>query len=854
MVFSLRNALREIRNNRSFCLFYIVNLSLGLIGFIGVDSFKASLDQKVSNESKELLGADLALRTRRDFSTEEISLVSEILPKGTEELKAFDFFSMVSGPQGKSRLIKVVATSPGFPYYGKFKTKLGGSTSEKEESMLHQRPTAWVYPELRAQLDIEIGEELKLGEASFRVTDYVLEESGLRFQPAELAPKVFISTNFLDSTKLLAQGNTAFRNLLYKLPEGTDVSKLSFALERELSNPEIRVFSHEVVGHRAGRLLRYLSDFLSIVSMVALFLACLGSGYLYQGFINHRIKDMAILVSLGATKRKSLGPYFVQLFILGIIAVIPAGLICMLLVPILSGTLSSFVPVQVNAKLNIGSVGLAIVVATIGGWLIALPNFWRIRQLQPTQLFRESENAGISFYSKLSLLFSLPSILAFWILCLAQAESAKLANLFFLCLLGSVIVLYILVRFGLILIEKSFSKSNLQIRLATRSLSRNRTSTITGFLALGTGVLLINLIPQFQYILENEIGDSDKESRLPKLFLFDIQDHHLDQLHEILNAEGKKLSNLSPWIRGKLVSVKGEKYTARNEGEREIRSPQEERRNSFRNRGFNLSYRDHLIESEEIIKGRMVRSEYDHNSSEPAEISVASKYAESLDLDVGDRMEIEISGVPINCEVVNIRRVKWTSFQPNFFVQMQPGVLENAPKSYIGTLNDLNKEEKEKIQNLLVQKLPTISIVDIERTGKKILEIVSQMTWALQLMAVLSIIAGIIVLYSLAREKSRQQRRELNLLKILGASFSDLRMLVRIEFGLLALSASVLGILLSITTSYILAEKIFDRTWSFHPLLPLLVIAGVLMIALLVSEIATRKVLREKPVLLLGER
>ena len=83
---------------------------------------------------------------------------------------------------------------------------------------------------------------------------------------------------------------------------------------------------------------------------------------------------------------------------------------------------------------------------------------------------------------------------------------------------------------------------------------------------------------------------------------------------------------------------------------------------------------------------------------------------------------------------------------------MQPGVLENAPKSYIGTLNDLNKEEKEKIQNLLVQKLPTISIVDIERIGKKILEIVSQMTWALQLMAVLSIIAGIIVLYSLARE------------------------------------------------------------------------------------------------------
>ena len=59
MSFSFRNALREIRNNRPFCLFYLLNLSLGLVGFIGVNSFKSSLDQKVESESKELLGADL---------------------------------------------------------------------------------------------------------------------------------------------------------------------------------------------------------------------------------------------------------------------------------------------------------------------------------------------------------------------------------------------------------------------------------------------------------------------------------------------------------------------------------------------------------------------------------------------------------------------------------------------------------------------------------------------------------------------------------------------------------------------------------------------------------------------------
>ena len=72
MSFVLRNAWREIRNNRSFCLFYALNLALGLVGFLTVDSFKGSLERKVSEESKLLLGADLAVRARRDLTQEEV--------------------------------------------------------------------------------------------------------------------------------------------------------------------------------------------------------------------------------------------------------------------------------------------------------------------------------------------------------------------------------------------------------------------------------------------------------------------------------------------------------------------------------------------------------------------------------------------------------------------------------------------------------------------------------------------------------------------------------------------------------------------------------------------------------------
>ena len=77
------------------------------------------------------------------------------------------------------------------------------------------------------------------------------------------------------------------------------------------------------------------------------------------------------------------------------------------------------------------------------------------------------------------------------------------------------------------------------------------------FLALGTGVLLLNLIPQFQYILENEIGSTNQSANLPKLFLFDIQDEQLNELCVTLESEGKPLKNLTPWVRGKLLEVKG---------------------------------------------------------------------------------------------------------------------------------------------------------------------------------------------------------------------------------------------------------------------------------------------------------
>ena len=467
--------------------------------------------------------------------------------------------------------------------------------------------------------------------------------------------------------------------------------------------------THQRAGHRAGRLLRYLSDFLALVSLVALFLACLGSGYLFHGFLTRKIKDLAILMPRCISPTR------------------PVYLCSPDIHPRNAGCHSSGAYLLYRFALSLKTYSKNSFLSS-GRWAhlskhytyhrgrdpfrfsLALPSLHKIRQLKPAELFRESMHSAKTSAVK-TILWLTPGLLGFWILCVTQADSWKLGNLFFITFAVSGVIVYILGSFALVAIERVFRKFPLPLRLASRSLCRNRNSSITSLLALGLGVLLLNLIPQFQYSLESEINLQDPESKLPQLFSLIFRRNTSPPFTQTLQFQGRPMDNVTPWIRARLLAVKGVPFESMDRVDREFDNPDEQRRNAFRNRTFNLSYRRELRESEEILRGRMVRTSYDANGSKPAEISVEQKYAESLGIDLGDQITIEVSGVQVIAEVVNIRRVRWTSFQPNFFVQMQPGVLEQAPKTFIATIDKLSVEEKQVIQDVLVQKFPTISIL-----------------------------------------------------------------------------------------------------------------------------------------------
>jgi putative ABC transport system permease protein len=254
-----------------------------------------------------------------------------------------------------------------------------------------------------------------------------------------------------------------------------------------------------------------------------------------------------------------------------------------------------------------------------------------------------------------------------------------------------------------------------------------------------------------------------------------------------------------------------------------------------------------------FVAGRTFGGAYrDLGDGEPAEMSLEVRFAERLKVGVGDRLSFEVQGVPIEGRVVNLRRVRWTSFEPNFFVTFQPGVLEDAPRTVVAAVPELPPEAKSALQTQVVRAFPNVSIIDVAATVDRLLAIVGQMSLAVYVMALLALGAGLAVLVAIAHHQAERRIPDVTLLKILGTGFGRLVAMALVEFGLLAGAASLLGAVLSVVAAYVLSWTVFDRLWTLDARLPAALAVGATLVSTLLAAAAVGASLRTPPRQLLG--
>lgn len=841
----------EIRGDLRFALSFTLSIAVGLIGFLTIDAFQRSLTEHLTASSQAMLGADLAITSPRPLTSEEAAQVNAILPVGTKTRNETSLMSMAAS-SAAARLVEIRAIDADFPYYGALSLRQQGTINQSSTKDITQDKTAWIYPELLVQLNLKIGEQIKIGQTTLTVSDVIDDDpalSGLGFQ---IAPKIYIGQATLADTQLLQKGSRIFYSLYAKLSEHerSNTDAIVNQLKAALPAKEIRIRSHRGASEDLSRVLSYLNDYLGLVALVALFLAAVGAAYLFRGFIERRAKEIAILTSIGAGQQLILMIYTLQLSILGGAAAILTLVVAQLVLPTLPQLLAGLLPENVKIAIHPISAGIAAALSIGGSLLFCLPTLMRLNSIKPTSLFQEAANPRLNWTAKQFLAW-LPAFCIYWLLACLQSNSWRIGSLFVAIFLGAGALFAVLVLGGLRIVERRLGRiaktPAVGPWLAAMSLVRRRAATLASFLAIALGSLLMALIPQIRAVLTLELEQTPGQTR-PSLFLFDIQDEQVEPLAASLASIGTKWQRLAPMVRAQLEQINGQMIERQEEsGTREA-----EQSARLQNRGYNLSYADAQSPPPLLVAGRPFSGRYDTQSTKPAEISLEQRFAERLNLKIGDRLLFDVQGVKIEGEVINLRRVRWTSFEPNFFVEFQAGVLEDAPKIWLATLPDMQQSQKTTTQMRIVSDFPNISVIDVAQSIGRVLGIVQQMSWAILFMAALSLFAGLTVLFAIARHEADKRARDIALLKSLGATFGQIRATIAWEFASLGLAAATAGSSFSIIVAFILTQVLFDRLFVLTIWIPLSVLIAVAALCLFTGMAATARSLRMKPQLLLG--
>jgi putative ABC transport system permease protein len=185
--------------------------------------------------------------------------------------------------------------------------------------------------------------------------------------------------------------------------------------------------------------------------------------------------------------------------------------------------------------------------------------------------------------------------------------------------------------------------------------------------------------------------------------------------------------------------------------------------------------------------------------------------------------------------------------QLNFSIVFPTGVLENAPQFNVLTIHVPNESSSAALQQDLVKKFPNISVLDLRQVYTVIEDILSKISWIINFMAFFSILTGIIVLIGSVRNSKHQRIKESVLLRTLGAKRKQILQITALEYIYLGMLGSLVGILLSLLSSQLLAVFLFNE--PFIPsLIPFLVfLPGITLLVLVIGLSNISSVLKSPP-------
>ncbi|CAN5708828.1 ABC transporter permease [soil metagenome] len=831
-------AWRESRTARRRLLLSMSSISLGVGALVAIDSFAANLTTSLREQSRALLGGDIAFSARRPFTPAADSLFDSLASSGVDLAYSTNFPSMAVVPRtGNTRLVQIRAVDAEYPLYGEITTRPAGKWAE-----LQTGAHALIDPSLLVALDTRVGDTIAVGYARFLISGTVADVPGTPGIAEMIGPRVFIPARYLAETQLLQFGSTAAYEVLGRTATPAIAERISREVRPRRRALDINVRTAEQTENTVSEAIDQLAQFIGVVGLVALLLGGLGVASGVHAFVARKIDTVAILRCLGATSRQVLAVYVLQAAVMGMLGAafgVALGVGMQFLVPL---ALSDILPVNVTVRPEPTAMLAGLLVGAWVALAFALRPLLALRKISPLQtLRRDADSAVLRMHWRDAPRLLLNAAIAASVVTIAVMRTGSLTEGVAMSAGAGLAVLLLTLSAGLLswLARKAVRpRWPYVVRQGISNLHRPANQTRPVILALGFGAFLVTTLYVVQSSLLQRFSLGVGSSSANVVF-FDVQQDQQPGVDSLVRTGAERIVQRAPVVVMRFNSINGVPVT----DDRIERTPDGSRARWALRREYRSTFRDTLVASERLVSGRWDAAA--RAGTDTTAISVEQDLARDLKLKIGDVVVWDVQGVLVPTRIASLRAVDWNRFEPNFFIVFRPEALAAAPTQFILTARTRDAAQTALLQRSVVSSFPNVSSIDLSLIQNTIGRILDRVTVAVRFLAVFSLAMAVPVLISAVAGARRERVREGVLLKTLGATRAQVAKVMLAEYAALGVLGSATGLVLAYVAGWAITRFAFDT--AFAPAIGAsLWIAGLMVgLTVTIGLLAGREVFRE---------
>jgi putative ABC transport system permease protein len=839
--FEFRLAWRETRPALRKFVFLTAAIALGVGSVTGIKGFSRALDRAMARSARDLIAADILVRFTNSPSPAELQVLQALARLGATMTRVTETLSMASAGSPPQPLLSTIkAVDPEFyPFYGTIELEPAGDFRR-----ILTDDAAVVTREFLIRSRAALGDSMQVGGAHFRIAAVLALEPDRIASGMEIGPRVVITRGGLERSGLIRFGSRASEAFLFRLPPQLGVDQARGVLSAGLKRPD-RISDYRNPNPSITRGLDRTANFLSLIGLLALLVGGLGVATTMHSYLQQKLDNIAVLKCLGGRSLKIIRVYLIQGLLLGVTGSAAGVGLGYLLQLVLPPFLKGFINLPARLELAPAAAAQGFLIGTLTTLLFLLPPLLAIRKVRPTRVFlREMPETRISTLERLRhdpvpLISSVALLIGVGVMASWLAESWIRGFVFMGSLAASIVILAAASKILLMGIKRMPRFSSLVIRHGLKNLQRPGSHVTSVLVSMGIGVAFIITVYLVQTSLIPQIIRSAPED-FPNLFLIGITERDKEPLWRFLKSEAGVLSvgNPIPAVPARLQRIDGKTADQMN-------LPQGEKRHF--DREFVLTWTASVPPDTRIVEGQWWTAPYDTPL-----ISLARDAARWMNIGIGSVLEFESSDQVIRGRVTNIREFDFPQPGANNQFIFSPGALSGLPASYVGGLR-VSPARIAVIQRDLFERYPAITSIDVGQIIVRVQSMLDRIADAVRFIALFAIFAGVITLASSVASTRFQRIREAVLLKTLGATRSLIARIQAAEFLIIGLLAGFIGSLLASAAARYLLGKLLDTAYEFH-WLP--VVAGTLASAALAigtGWLASRGILRHRPLEVLRE-